>query len=169
MKRVLILGSPGSGKSTLACDLSRRMALPIVHLDEHYWRSGWVEPDKLEWGLQVEQLAAAQRWAMDGNYSGSLEQRLARADTVIDLRLPTSLCVWRILRRMIVSFGSVRPTMTAGCAERLDFEFIAYTATFPMNGRRRIDEKLAGFSGEIICLRSVAEVSRFLASLDKRG
>src|SRR5215212_5460573 len=99
MQRVLVIGSRGSGKSTLAKELAKRTGLRLIHLDQQYWRSGWVEPSKEEWRGQVEVLIAQDRWVMDGNYGGTLELRLARADTVIDLQFPAWLCVWRILRR----------------------------------------------------------------------
>jgi adenylate kinase family enzyme len=49
MKRIAILGCSGAGKSTLARILGHRFGLPVIHLDQHYWRPGWVEPSKEEW------------------------------------------------------------------------------------------------------------------------
>ena len=49
MERVLILGSPGAGKSTFARRLAERSGLPLIHLDKHFWRPGWVEPAPEEW------------------------------------------------------------------------------------------------------------------------
>ena len=100
---------------------------------------------------------------MDGNYGGSLEQRLARADTVVDLEFPAWLCVWRILRRIAGSWGRVRSDMAEGCPEQFSFEFLVYTARFPWTARKRTDAKLAQFTGTRIHLRSPAEVTRFLA------
>jgi adenylate kinase family enzyme len=165
MERVLVIGSPGSGKSTLAAEIARRTGLPLVHLDKHYWRSGWVEPDPTEWRQQVEALLAAPQWVMDGNYGGTLERRLARADTVIDLEFPAWLCVARIVRRAFRLRGRVRPDMAEGCPEQMSGEFLLYTATFPWRSRRRIQAKLAGFRGTVLRLRSKAEVEGFLASL----
>jgi adenylate kinase family enzyme len=169
MQRILVIGSPGSGKSTLATELARRTGLPLIHLDQHYWRSGWVEPPKGEWRQQVTELAAGDKWIIDGNYGGTLEQRLARADTVIDLEFPAWLCVWRILRRVASSFGRVRPDMAEGCPEQWNLEFLVYTATFPFKARKRTEAKLARFGGKCVLLRSPAEVRRFLATFDPRG
>ena len=165
----MVIGSPGSGKSTLAAELARRIGLPLIHLDKEYWRSGWVEPSKAEWRRQVREIAARDEWLIDGNYGGTLELRLARADTVIDLEFPSWLCVWRILRRVVRSWGRVRPDMAEGCPEHFNLEFLLYTATFPLAVRKRTDSKLAKLKGRQVKLRSPAEVRRFLASLDPRG
>ena len=108
MKRVLIVGCPGAGKSTLAKELAEATRLPVVHLDRHYWQPGWQRPDSASWQKTVEKLAAQSEWIMDGNYSGTLEQRLASADTLIHLDYTTSLCLWRVIRRTVSGLGRNR-------------------------------------------------------------
>ncbi len=169
MRRVLVIGSPGAGKSTLAADIARLTGLPLIHLDQHYWRSGWIEPPKEEWLAKVRQLIAGDRWIMDGNYGGSLRLRLTRADTVVHLDLPAWLCVTRILRRIVGSWRKVRPDMAEGCPEQFSAEFILYTATFRIHRRERVMRMLDGFTGRIITLKNASEVRSFLASLDHSG
>lgn len=165
MERVLVIGSPGAGKSTFSRELVRRTGLPLRHLDQLYWRSGWIETDEEEWAARVARLIAEPRWIIDGNYSGSLKLRLGRADTVIDLDLPAWLCVARIVKRLLRSWGKVRPDMAEGCPERPNWEFLAYTATFPWKVRPRTDQKLRAFGGRYIRLRSQAEIDRFLSEV----
>lgn len=165
MKRVLIIGSPGAGKSTLATEIARLTGLPLIHLDQHHWRSGWVEPTKAEWRAQVEELAARESWVMDGNYGGSLPLRLKRADTVIYLDFPAWLCVTRILRRIAASHGRTRADMAEGCPEHFNMEFLIYTAMFPWSGRKRVAAALRRYDGPLIRLKSPREVRRFLAGL----
>jgi hypothetical protein len=43
-KRWLLLGPGGAGKTTLAGELSKALGLPVIYLDRHYWKPGWVEP-----------------------------------------------------------------------------------------------------------------------------
>src|SRR5215208_1590330 len=98
-RRVLVIGSGGAGKSTLAARIAERSGLPLVHLDALYWRAGWVEAPKDEWARIVERLIAEPAWVMDGNYSGTLERRVAVADLVVFLDLPRLVCLTRIVRR----------------------------------------------------------------------
>ena len=167
MRRVLVIGSPGSGKSTLAIQLARRTGLPLIHLDFEHWRSGWVEPPKDEWRARVAELVAGEEWIIDGNYGGTMDMRLARADTIVDLELPPWLCVWRILCRLAASHRRVRPDMAEGCPEKLNLKFLLYTATFPLTARKRSSAKLRNFSGRRIRLRNPREVRRFLATFDQ--
>lgn len=167
MQRVLVIGSPGAGKSTLATQLAERSGLPLIHLDQQYWSSGWVEPAKAEWRDRVARLASAERWIMDGNYGGSLATRLNRADTVVWLDLPWWKCVARLVRRSLRNRGRGRSDMAEGCVERLDAEYLAflwYTATFPLGPGKRIGDLLQGYSGNVIRLRSKGAVQRFLES-----
>jgi adenylate kinase family enzyme len=166
MERVLVIGSPGAGKSTLASEIARRTGLPLIHLDRHHWRPGWVEADKADWEPQVAGLAAGERWVIDGNYGGTLAARLARADTAIWLDFPVWLCVWRVVRRAVQYRGRTRPDMAEGCPERLSWEFLVYTARFPWAGRKRILAKLPAFTGRLVRLRRPREAARFLRSLD---
>ena len=165
MERVLIVGSPGAGKSTLAREVARLTGLPLVHLDQLHWSAGWVESTRDELEAKVREAIAAPRWVIDGNYGGTLQLRLIRADTVIDLDLPRWLCVFSIVRRAIAHRGRTRSDMAPGCPEHLNWEFLAYTFHFPGEGRRRLEETMRSFPGRRIRLRSRREVRRFLEGL----
>jgi adenylate kinase family enzyme len=165
VERVLVIGSPGSGKSTLATAIARRTRLPLIHLDQHYWRPGWVEPDDETWAGQVRALASGERWVMDGNYGGTLDLRLPRADIVVWLDLPTRLCLWRIARRALRHRGEVRPDMAEGCPEQLRPDFILHVLRFPRHSRRRIVNHLQGFTGTLLRFRRSREAARWLATL----
>jgi adenylate kinase family enzyme len=169
MQRVLVIGSPGAGKSTFAAELARRTGLPLIHLDQEYWRSGWVETPKTQWEERVPELVAGDRWILDGNYGGTLPLRLRRADTVIDLELPTHVCLWRVLRRLVTWRGRTRTDMAEGCPERFDPAFLWWVVKYPFTSRRRIERKLAAFTGTLVKLTSPAEVRRFLAKVDRCG
>src|SRR5262249_2729981 len=83
MRRIMIIGGPGTGKSTLARHVGERLGLPVVHLDRHYWSPGWVAPEAAEWRRRVAELAGAEAWVMDGNYSATFDLRLPHAQALI--------------------------------------------------------------------------------------
>ncbi len=169
MRRILIIGSGGAGKSTLARRLARKLGLEVLHLDKFYWRPGWVETPKDEWRRKVEELCAGDEWVMDGNYSGTLDVRLARCDTVVFLDLPRRVCLWRIVRRRLAYRKATRPDMAEGCPEELNAEFVRWVWDYPRESRPKILSRLAGAGGgkRIIRLRTQREVERFLAAPNK--
>lgn len=165
MQRVLVVGSPGAGKSTFARELARRTGLPLVHLDREYHLPGWVEPPEADWRARIDQLVAGDRWIIDGNYGGSMDARLARADTAILLDYPTWLCLSRVVRRITSLHGTVRPDAPAGCPERWDWEFLAYIAAFRRRKTPSIERRLASFPGTMVRFRRPADAQAFLDML----
>jgi hypothetical protein len=79
--RVHVDGMMGSGKSAFARALAARTGLPVIHLDLHYWKPGWVRPSDDEWRERQRTLLAGAAWIIDGNYNETLPLRLERADT----------------------------------------------------------------------------------------
>ncbi len=161
--RILVIGSPGAGKSTLARTLAAATGLPLVHLDQQYWQPGWVESGKTAWLKKVVAMVAGPRWIIDGNYSGTLPLRLAAADAVIILDLPTWRCAWRILRRAWTLRGTVRPDMADGCPERFNLAFLWYVVRFRTTVGPRITAALRGFGGRVYRLRTPGDVAAFQA------
>jgi adenylate kinase family enzyme len=167
MKRILVIGSGGAGKSTFARRLGARLGLPVIHLDVCFWRPGWVETPKDEWRRTVEELCAREAWVMDGNFSGTLELRLAACDTVVFLDMPRAVCVWRALKRWGMYRNARRPDMAEGCGERFDLKFLHWVWTYPSRSRPKVVARVEEFAAHkrVVRLRSDAEVEKFLAEL----
>ena len=166
MKRVIVIGSGGAGKSTLARALGQRLGLPVVHLDAQFWQAGWKERQREDW-LEWQRKALLEPcWIMDGNFGGTLEVRLAAADTVIFLDLPRALCIARVVWRWLRYWGRTRPDMAADCPEKLDLKFLRWIWNYPRNNRPSILEKLARLEGRrVVRLRSPAAVLGFLNTI----
>ena len=160
----MIIGSAGSGKSVLARQLGPILDLPVFHLDALHWKPGWVETPKAEWRAVVQRLANQASWTIDGNYMGTLDIRLAAADTIIFLDFPRPVCVWRVFKRRLQYIGKARPSMAPGCPERLNWDFIKWVWDYPRRSRPVVLEKLGQYSSgkSVHILRSGEEIKRFL-------
>ncbi len=98
-RRIIVTGLAGSGKSTLSLALAAKTGLPVIHLDLHFWKPGWVAPSETEWREKQRAVLAGDAWIADGNYHETLDLRLGRADTVVFLDMPWWLCAGRALVR----------------------------------------------------------------------
>jgi len=165
VQRVLVIGSPGAGKSTLAHELACRTGLPLHHLDRMHWLPGWIERDRADGLNAIKQVLADDRWIIDGNYGSSLPLRLTRADTVVWLDYPTTLCLGRVFKRWWQYRGHTRPDMTEGCPETLNLEFLLYVLNFRRAWQNRNAQALAGFAGTIARLSAPAAAQRWLETL----
>ncbi len=162
MERVAVIGCGGSGKTTLARALSRRLALPLVHIDSHYWQTVGgerIESTPAQWVARHRELIAADRWVIDGMKLGVLAERLERADTVVYLDLSTRTCLAGIARRRLRYRGRILPEL--GVYDRLNLEFLRWVCLFRRRQRPRILKLLRSFGGEVIVLRTRHDAWRF--------
>jgi hypothetical protein len=98
VRRVAVIGPVGAGKSTFARALALRTGLPLVVLDDVYWRDGRRPPPE-EWEVTHAAIVAADDWVVDGDYRAVAGRRLARADVIVWLDPSLALRTWRVLWR----------------------------------------------------------------------
>ncbi|MAF13522.1 MAG: hypothetical protein CMI53_01340 [Parcubacteria group bacterium] len=164
MKKVLVIGSNGSGKSTFANKLSRKIRLPLIHLDQHYWKPGWQRTSKEEWRTKVTRLLQKDSWIMDGNYQSSLDIRIPASDTIIWLDLNRFVCLWRVLKRKLLQD---RVDKLNGCQERVDIHFIKWILwNYPRHDKPEIRRLIAKHKHkQIFVLKSQQNTKNLLDSL----
>lgn len=98
MERIVIIGTTGTGKSTLAKQLSTITHIPVVEMDDLYWRQNWTIAPAEEFSAAIDNASKGGEWIMVGNYgkqSGYIHWK--RADTLIWL----DYSFWRAFRQLL--------------------------------------------------------------------
>ena len=163
MERILIIGCGGAGKSTLARQLGKLTGLPVVHLDKLFWHPGWVESTKEEIDAKITAALDEPRWIMDGNYNRTLPLRIRKCDAVIYLDFSRFACLMGVAKRVLTTYGTVRPDMADGCPERFDLDFLRWVWNFNKNKREQYYRLLNEAEGvETIVLKNRRAVRKFL-------
>ncbi len=158
MKRVLIIGCPGSGKSTLALALHQKTGLPLYHLDMMYWNADKTTVEKRVFRARLAAVLAQEAWIIDGNYSATMELRLAACDTVIFLDYPVEVCLSGVEARR----GKPRADMPWIETEE-DAEFVAYVQNYRAQQRPTVRALLEKYAEKnVIILKDRAEAEAFL-------
>lgn len=121
--RIMIFGVPASGKSTFATQISKKLNLPLYHIDMYFFVKNWALRDADEFLAIQEKLVEQDRWVIDGNAITSLEVRWARADMVIYFHFNHWKCLWRAIKRVFGRDPSIddRPE---GCPNGLSWRFL---------------------------------------------
>jgi adenylate kinase family enzyme len=165
VRRILIIGNSGGGKSTLARRLGACLGLPVIHLDVLFWKPGWVESDDDAFRAQVGLALQSDAWVCDGNFGGTWDLRMPRADTIVWIDQSPWLCLVRAIGRVFAYRNRRRPDMAEGCRESFDLEFYAFILTFNRKVRPRLEAALErhGGAARIVRLRSDREIATFLA------
>lgn len=143
MQRILLIGSPGSGKSTLSKQLQQKLNLPLYHLDKLYWLENWQMTSEASFDRQLHDILQQPAWIIDGNYSRTLPDRLAKSDTVIYLNYSRWTSLYGVLKRLVLNWNQGRSDMGGNNKERFDWEFIRYVWAFNRTQRQIIYDCLA--------------------------
>jgi adenylate kinase family enzyme len=170
MERIAVIGCGGSGKTTLSRRLGELLELPVIHIDDQYWREvdgARIESTPEQWRQRHRELVARDRWVIDGMKLGVLEERLAAASAVIFLDLPAVACLSGIARRWLRFRGRDRPEL--GVYVNVSWEFVRWVRSFRRRHRPRVLALLGAYDGHVVVLRRRRDVCRLLDQIGRRG
>ena len=158
MQKVIVIGCPGSGKTTFAVKLKEKTGLPLYHLD-----AIWHKPDKTyvareEYDAHLGEILSQDAWIIDGNYSRTLERRMAVCDTVFLFDLPVEVCLAGAISRI----GKKRCEMP-WIETELDPEFEQQIRDFPSKDLPTVYALIEKYGDKkVFIFKSRAEADAFL-------
>ena len=88
MLKVVVLGGSGSGKSTFAIKLNAVTGLPLYHLDNLFWNKDKTHVSREVFDRRLDVILSYDRYIIDGEYSRTIERRIAAADTLFYFDIP---------------------------------------------------------------------------------
>ena len=154
MKRVAVIGCPGSGKSTFARKLHEKTGLPLIHLDNVWWKPDRTHITREAFDAALREILAKSAWIVDGNYSRTVETRIAACDTVIFLDFDEQTCMEGIASRV----GQAREDIP-WTEQSLDPELVALVKGFRAEQRPEILTLLKRYADReirVFCTRDEA-------------
>ena len=98
--KIIVLGCSGSGKSTFAKRLHACTRLPLIHLDNIWWKPDRTHISRDEFDQRLAVLLQGEKWIMDGDYSRTYEVRFRACDTIIFLDYSEEECMNGIIDRV---------------------------------------------------------------------
>ncbi|MDO4167574.1 MAG: DNA topology modulation protein [Eubacteriales bacterium] len=166
-QRNVIIGYSGSGKSTLAQTLGEKYHCEVLHLDCVHWLPGWQERDHTEQNAMISNfLDTHESWVIDGNYRATCyERRMNEATQIIFLDFPRHICLYRAIKRYISYRGKSRESMTEGCMEKIDLEFLWWILHKgrDQKHKKRYQYVCEKYAKKTVVLKNPRAVKKFLA------
>lgn len=142
--KIAIIGNAGSGKSTLGLKLHKKLGLPLYHLDQYFWKPGWVEPERAEWEqIHNELCDMSGDWIIEGASTRFFPYRAQAADTIIFLDMLTYKCLYRVFKRALKNWRREYFASAKGCPERgPSWKFLKWVLNFNAVQKQRIEVTL---------------------------
>lgn len=99
-KKIIVLGCSGSGKSTFSKKLHSVTGLPLIHLDNIWWKPDRTHISREEFDRKLDAILSGDEWIIDGDYSRTYEVRFGACDTVFFFDLSCDECLNGITERV---------------------------------------------------------------------
>lgn len=163
-QRIMICGPSNAGKSTLARALAEQRRQAPVYLDLlfHLPNTNWVPRLKEEFIALHDAAIAEPQWVMEGNYFGTVTQRMARATGIVMLGSEPIRSALRNVRRTLLETGH-RAGQLEGNIDTLNWELFRYMLFEQPRKRSRDLAILRSAQKPMIELNSMAELNRLYA------
>lgn len=169
--KIQIIGYSGSGKSTFAKELSNHYQIPPTYIDKIAWEPGWIFASNEKITSEIQVILKENDWIIDGNYSRFFgPERMQLADQIFFFKFNRFRCLLNAIKRRFKYKNKTRESMTEGCRERLNFDFIMWIL---FNGRtkkhrKNYQEIVNRFKDKVIIFRNHKEVNKYLQSIGKK-
>lgn len=131
VKKILILGGPGSGKSILSSNLGQKLNIPVYHLDEIHIKSDIEKNGKKDRNNNILKILEMDCWIIDGNYRGTLKERIDNCDIIFFLDYPTHKLISSVLYREIKNHKKTKK-------KKLNFNVIKLPYQWSKNKRKDV-------------------------------
>ena len=161
MKKIIVIGCSGSGKTTFAEKLRDKIGIELFYLDAIWHKPDRTHISREEYDARLSEILALDSWIIDGNYSRTIETRMAACDTVLFFDLPVEVCLEGAISRL----GKVRYDMPWIDTE-LDPKLKRDIEEFPSKNLPAIYALLDKYSDKNITIfKSREEADEFLANI----
>lgn len=161
MKKIIVIGCSGSGKTTFAEKLRDKIGIELFYLDAIWHRPDRTHISREEYDARLSEILALDSWIIDGNYSRTIETRMAACDTVLLFDLPVEVCLEGAISRL----GKARYDMPWIDTE-LDPKLKRDIEEFPSKNLPAIYALLDKYSDKnITVFKSREEADEFLANI----
>jgi len=163
--KIAIIGYSGSGKSTLAKHLAAKHETDVLYLDTVHWLPGWNTRPREEKEKIVEDfLRDHSSWVIDGNYSKLFyDRRMEEADQIIFMAFNRFACLYRVHKRHKAYKGRSRESITEGCDEKMDLEFIKWILHGGRNksNKERYKNTVHKYKAKTVIIKNQRQLDRF--------
>ena len=170
--KVALIGYSGCGKSTLGKLIAEKYSLPIQHLDKVHWLPGWKERElEDEYRIAKDFLDQNSEWVIDGNYTRlERNRRLEEADWIIFMNFNRLSCFRRILKRHKTYKNVQRDSITEGCPERLNLDYLEWALFKGRTWRAKANYSrvVNRHPEKIIEIKNQKELDAFIANMESR-
>lgn len=158
--RICILGCSGSGKSTLAQHLGSELSIEVTHLDTlaHRDNTHWQRVSNAQLINAQHTILNNQNWIIEGNYSACMNQRLAKATSVIWLDMHIIRCLIRYVLRSLKR-NPTRPGRLKGAKSEFSWRLVKHILFLYPKNRLKYEKTLKNYPHlQLIRINSLAEL-----------